>query len=157
MELQAQIESMLAHLLEGTSYFPVDVSVMGVKSVPKITILLDGDEGIGIDKCAEVSRKLGAQLEEREDLLPGAFTLEVSSPGLDTPLKLPRQYAKNVGRRVKIKLKDGSERTGRLEAATAEAVTVTLDPEKGKKKATEVAPVALSLADVDKIFVLVSF
>src|ERR1700684_1279741 len=65
----------------------------------KLIILLDGDKGIGIADCAAVSRYVGFRLEE-ESAIEDAYNLEVSSPGLDMPLTLVRQYIKNIGRNL---------------------------------------------------------
>ena len=67
--------------------------IAGANAAGKILILVDGDEGITIDRCAEISRRTGATLEEQETM-SDAYVLEVSSPGLEHPLKLMRQYKK---------------------------------------------------------------
>jgi ribosome maturation factor RimP len=101
----------------------------------KLIILVDGDNGIGIAECAAISRYVGFKLEE-EDVIKTAYNLEVSSPGLDTPLTLTRQYAKNIGRDLAIKMADGSKREGTLTAITADAVMLDEKiKEKGKKAA----------------------
>jgi ribosome maturation factor RimP len=63
--------------------------------------------------------------------------LEVSSPGLDEPLKLNRQYKKNVGRFVEVLLQDGSKREGKLTEATEDGIAVEWEEGKGKKKETK--------------------
>ena len=79
----------------------------------KLLILVDGDHGIGINECAQISRHVGFHLEE-EGVLDTAYNLEVSSPGVDWPLKSLRQYVKNVGRSLSIKMADGTKREGKL-------------------------------------------
>jgi ribosome maturation factor RimP len=109
--------------------FVVEFSLAkGPRSV--LSLLVDTDEGITIDKCARISRKLSAWLEEN-DPFDFPFALEVSSPGLSRPLKLPRQFHKNVGRKLKVKTTDGKAVTGVLEAV--DATGITLQPEVKKK------------------------
>lgn len=155
MELKEQIEDLVTTQLKGSAYFLVNVVIAGVKSVPKITIWVDGDEGIGIDKCAEISRRLGKELEDRE-LMPTAYTLEVSSPGIDQPLRLFRQYHQHIGRKLKVVLKDGTIKTGALRDVQENSILVA-EEKKSKKKEEREALSAINLTDIDKTFVLVSF
>ena len=62
--------------------------------------------GITIDDCANLNRELSKELDEITLSLQDSYLLEVSTPGLDQPLKLKRQYKKNIGRRLKVKLAD---------------------------------------------------
>jgi ribosome maturation factor RimP len=112
-------------------YFLVEVLVQKRKERARIIVLLDGDRGIGIDQCAAASRKLGQWLEET-NLLPDAYVLEVSSPGVDHPLKVKRQYPANLGRQLKVETTDGRTVLGRLEAVADEFIT--LAPVEKKKK-----------------------
>ena len=106
------IESMIQAVLEGeSSYFLVDV---WIKPTNNIKVFLDGDQGITIEKCVQVNRALYKRIEEAGLYPDGNFSLEVSSPGLDEPLKLIRQYRKNIGRKVEIQLLDGTLKEGRL-------------------------------------------
>lgn len=155
MELKQQIEDLVNAQVEGSPYFLVNVVIAGVKSVPKITVWVDGDEGVKIDTCAEISRNLGKQLEERE-LIPTAYTLEVSSPGIDQPLKLFRQYKQHIGRNLKVTLKDGTAKTGKLTQVQQDSILLTEEKKTKKKNETE-TPAEIKLADIDKTFVLVSF
>ncbi|MDH5365863.1 MAG: ribosome maturation factor RimP, partial [Cyclobacteriaceae bacterium] len=113
MDLKARIEELVNENLESESHFLVDVVITASSEPKKVLILLDGDEGINIDNCAKISRVVGHAIEE-EELINDAFRLEVSSPGLDHPITLLRQYEKNVGRQVKITLNDGLSHTGKL-------------------------------------------
>ena len=111
--------------------FLVEVQATGNQGFTKLTVLLDGDQGIDIDRCARISRWLGGRIEEL-NLVESAYVLEVSSPGLDTPLQLRRQYLRNIGRNVKVTLTDESLRTGRLEAVDEEGIRL-IEETKGKK------------------------
>lgn len=78
-----------------------------------IHILADTDNGITLKECVSISRKLGALLEEDPEF-QFPYTLEVSSPGLDRPLLLKRQYLKNIGRSLRTVLKNGEIHEGVL-------------------------------------------
>jgi ribosome maturation factor RimP len=112
----------------------------------KLIILVDGDHGAGIDDCAAISRHVGFHLEE-ENVLETAYNLEVSSPGIDTPLTSKRQYLKNVGRSLALKMADGTKREGKLNGITEDALLIEEKiKEKGKK-----AEVIESVVPFDKI------
>ena len=85
--------------------FVVDVLLKGKKLGQKLIILIDGDRGISIDQCSAVSRFLSARLDEL-NIIVEAYQLEVSSPGLDHPIKLKRQFVKNQGRTIQVETKD---------------------------------------------------
>jgi len=94
---------------EGPLFF-VEVEVSAGND---IRVLVDNDNGISIDDCVKVSRLLESSFDrEVED-----FALNVSSPGADQPLRIARQYVKNVGRDLTVKLHDGGKLTGALIAA----------------------------------------
>jgi ribosome maturation factor RimP len=102
----------------------------------KLIVLVDGDNGIGIADCAAISRHVGFHLEE-ENVIEEAYNLEVSSPGIDTPLVLKRQYAKNIGRTVSIKMDDGTKKEGELLTAGDDFIIISETiKEKGKKAET---------------------
>ena len=159
MTLQEQIEVLLEPLLEDGRYFVVSLSLPASKINQKVRILLDSDEGITIEECARISRQLGARLEEQE-VFKTAYTLEVSSPGLDQPLYLPRQYQKNVGRELKVTLQTGESLVGTLEEVKGESIVLQLQPPKKKTKVpVEEASLRpeIPLATIAKAVVQVSF
>ena len=120
----------------------------------KILVLIDGDDGVNIDVCASISRQIGHNLEENETI-DKAYTLEVSSPGVDHPLLSSRQYQGRVGKRLKITLKTGEEIIGKLLTSTEEMLTISKEIKKGKKIETE--DTELTYNDIEKSFVLISF
>jgi ribosome maturation factor RimP len=125
-----RISGMVESLLAGDpASFLVEVRITPGNH---IKIYLDGDAGITIDKCVALNRALYKQLEE-SDLYPGGdFSLEVSSAGLDEPLKLRRQYQKNINRNVEVVMLDGQKVVGKLVNVTDKDITV--EEYKGKKK-----------------------
>jgi ribosome maturation factor RimP len=128
------LEGMVQGLLAGeTGYFLVEIRI---KPTNNIKVFLDGDNGISIEKCVQVNRGLYKQLEVGGLFPPDDFSLEVSSPGLDEPLKLLRQYKKNIGRPVEILLQDGSKTEGRLLEVGEDGIIV--EETKGKNKKKEV-------------------
>ncbi len=135
-----------------------DLFLVDVKMHPngKLVVLVDGDHGVAIQDCAAISRHVGFHLEE-ENTIQHAYNLEVSSPGIDTPLKQKRQYQKNLGRSVSIKQTDGNKREGKLLQITDEAVSLE---EKGKKEKGGKAQLIESFIPFDQIAetkVLISF
>ena len=114
---EQNIRKILEEQPEFAEYFFVSVKVSGDNH---IEILADTDKGITIDQCGEISSKLEELLDrDQED-----FELEVSSPGLTEPLRVPRQYAKNIGNDVDIVLIDGQKLEGTLTAADSDGVTI---------------------------------
>ena len=112
---------MVADILqEEPAYFLVDLRI---KPTNNVKVFLDGDSGITIDKCVQVNRKLYRKLEEAVFFPDGDFSLEVSSAGLDEPLKSLRQYKKNSGRQVEVLLQDGTQKEGQLKDVTEEERT----------------------------------
>lgn len=159
MDIKAKIEEILAALQsEGQTFYVVEIAVSGSRNRPKLTILLDSDAGITIDECAEVSRELGQRFDEH-NIIDNAYTLEVSSPGIDYPLNLNRQYIKNIGRSLKVVLIDGTEKIGKLETVTDEAITLVETRKKGtkKKEAEPIASIHIPFAQMKKAQVQVSF
>ncbi|WP_461449627.1 ribosome assembly cofactor RimP [Mucilaginibacter sp.] len=145
------VEEKIAEI-ERPDLFLVDVKM---HANGKLIILVDGDNGVGIADCAAISRYVGFKLEE-ENTIEEAYNLEVSSPGLDSPLKSIRQYTKNIGRDLAIKMDDGVKREGKLTALAEDAIVIEEQiKQKGKK-----AEVVESVIPIDKITetkVLISF
>lgn len=95
-----------------------------VKPTNNIKVFIDSDSGISIEKCINVNRALYKKMEESGLFSGGDFSLEVSSPGLDEPLKLFRQYKKNIGRHVEVITKDGQRKEGKLTEVTEDGFIV---------------------------------
>jgi ribosome maturation factor RimP len=128
--IEKMVQDMLAN---DPAYFLVEIKI---KPTNNVKLFLDGDQGVTIEKCISWNRALYKKIEE-DNLFPnGDFSLEVSSPGVDEPLKLFRQYKKNVGRTVEVVLKEGNKVTGKMIDVTEDAITV--EETKGKNKKKEV-------------------
>ena len=120
-----------------------------------LSILVDGDNGVPISDCVAISRHVGFHLEE-ENTIEQAYRLEVSSPGIDTPLKSIRQFRKNINRSLKVKLTDGNIREGKLLSADDSGITIQeIIKEKGKKAVTIES--FIQITDISETLVLVSF
>ena len=89
---------------------PVFLTGLKIGSDNHINIFLDGDEGVKISDCVAVSRHLEKTLNEKSL----DFSLDVSSHGASTPIIMPRQYKKHIGRDFEIKLEDGTKMEGTL-------------------------------------------
>ena len=125
------VEKKLSELLtELPGYFLVEISV---KPTNNIKVFVDADQGATIDQLSRINRALYKWVEE--NLFPnGDFSIEVSSPGLDEPMKLDRQYLKNIGRMVEIVLKNGLKKEGKLISVSENEVVIEEETGKGKKK-----------------------
>ena len=107
-----------------------------IKPTNNIKVFIDSDSGLPIERCIKVNRALYKQMEELAMFPDGDFSLEVSSPGLDEPLKLFRQYKKNIGSNVEIITKEGQQKEGKLIEVTEDGIIV--EETKGKNKKKEV-------------------
>jgi ribosome maturation factor RimP len=153
MNIEKRVRELVEEkIADKPNLFLVDVKM---HSNGKLIVLLDGDDGVGIDDCVAVSRHVGFHLEE-ENVIETAYNLEVSSPGIDFPLSSPRQYAKNVGRTLGIKMADGVKREGVLSALTEDAIIIEEKiKEKGKK--AETVESVIPLDKITETKVLISF
>ena len=110
-----------------------DVEMVGQPGRAVLRVYVDGDDGVDLDTVAEVSEEISRGLDLR-DPIGGRYTLEVSSPGLERPLKVPEHFRRSVGRQVVVKTKEpmvasGHRIEGTLVEASDRAVTVSLGEE----------------------------
>jgi ribosome maturation factor RimP len=153
------IEKRVAELVDEKLTELPGVFVVDIKMLPnnKLIILLDGDNGIGVGDCAKVSRYVGFKLEE-DNVIEEAYNLEVSSPGIDTPLTLVRQYAKNIGRDLGIKTTEGKKREGKLLNVTEDSIVIDEIIKAGVKgRKAETAEATIPLSEIAEAKVLISF
>jgi ribosome maturation factor RimP len=129
--LQNTVEDYISILLKESE----DVFLVEVKVSPgnNVIVFLDADTGITIDTCIRINRALHKQIEENALFPNGDFALEVSSPGIDEPLKLHRQYKKNIGRTVEVILNDETKKQGKLTEVNNDEITIEETENKTKK------------------------
>ena len=154
-DLKHVIVDLVEKHLPDAEHFIVEVKVERVADKTKVLVLVDADQGMTIAACAKLSRALSGELETSE-LLEEAYTLEVSSPGLDYPLTEKRQYLKNQGRSLKVYLHTGEEILGKLKEVVELGIKLGVTKkEKGKKSVEEERIV--SFTEIKKSIVQVSF
>ena len=156
VSIEMDIEQRVIDLVEEKISDRPDLFLVSVKMHVngKLIILVDGDNGIAVGDCAAISRHVGYHLEE-ENVIEQAYNLEVSSPGIDLPLTMKRQYEKNVGRNVEVKTAT-TKREGKLLSVTDEGISIEEKvKEKGKK--AELIESSIPFADITETKVLISF
>ncbi|CCH34221.1 ribosome maturation factor RimP [Actinosynnema sp. NPDC047251] len=123
-ELAAQLAPVVREAVEaiGFDLETLDVNQAGRRRLVKVVV--DGDDGIGLDEVAQASRAVSAALDANEHLIAGPYTLEVTSPGADRPLTRPRHWRRARLRLVKVKQPDQVEWFGRVGAADDSGVTL---------------------------------
>ncbi len=149
MSVEAKIRALVKDILPDSQYFITDVIVKQSGRKSKVTVYVDGDQGIDIGVCSSISRQLGSQLEQ-SSLLNGSYILEVSSPGLDQPLRMGRQYPKNIGRDIRVHLEEGVVE-GKL--AEVQHDFIIINQNDGSKEQSR----KIKFSDIIKTHVLVSF
>jgi ribosome maturation factor RimP len=150
----AYIRDLVEEKLKEGDSFLVDVTVSPGN---KIRITIDNFRGVAIDQCVSVSRWVEGHLDrETED-----FELEVTSPGLDQPFKVSRQYEKNLGREVEVRLTDGNKVAGKLLAATNDKIELEqtsiekTEGKKGKQRITRV--ISVPMTDIRETRIVIKF
>ena len=152
-----QVEKRVKELVEEKIADRPELFLVEVKMLPngKLIIHVDGDEGISIQDCAAISRHVGFHLEE-ENTIEKAYNLEVSSPGVGEPLQLKRQYHKNIGRELSVKLANGEKKEGQLLSADENAIVIEEKvKEKGKK--AQLVETTIEFNNIVETKVLISF
>jgi ribosome maturation factor RimP len=154
MITESRIKQLVEEKIEGTGNFIVDIRV---RPGNKIMIQLDNESNLSISDCVEVSRYVEHQLDrDAED-----FELEVSSPGLDQPFRVLRQYRKYLGKEVQVLLNNSQKITGTLLAVDDEGIEVeTRSKEKveGKKsKQLVVTKHRLPFTEVKETRIVITF
>ena len=117
--IRPQIESLGAYLVE--------LSIRGERTGRVVEVFIDTDTGVDADTCARISREISPTLDGLEEL-QGKYNLVVSSPGIDRPLKFLKQYERNIGRTISIKLKEGDGKQkieGTLSAVSPAVIQIT--------------------------------
>ena len=148
---QKAIEDFVNAQLNGSE----DVFLVEVKVIPgnNIKVFLDADNGITIEKCIKVNRALYNQIEESDIFPNGDFSLEVSSPGVEEPLKLHRQYKKNMGRTVEVTMNDGTKKEGKLTGVNEDEIIVEEKSGQGKKAVIKTTNILFNQVKHTKVLV----
>ena len=117
----------------------VEKDLFGAGRRKILRIFIDKNGGVSVENCASVSRFLSGELDKEENVnvIEGAYTIEVSSPGLDRPLKTIRDFERNLGRMLRTTQNDGKIARGILKSVNSSSITLETAPAKGKKPAVE--------------------
>ncbi len=156
VDIKTKINAWIEEYIGAGPIFLVDLQVTVGSRRSLVIVLVDTMEGVTIEECALMSRKLGHHIEEQA-WIAEAYNLEVSSPGLDFPLTQGWQFEKNAGRKVKVWLKEGDPLVGDLLAHTADAVQILTEKTVKHRVVVSKEPTWVPLPAVDKIRVQVSF
>ena len=119
------IESLASEYLKDSTLFVTGVKI---SSANDINVFIDGDKGVSIQDCIGLSRSIENALDRDK----ADFSLQVSSHGATTPLIMPRQYLKNIGRDLEIRLQDGTKAGGRLIESDNESITIEYSERENK-------------------------
>ena len=140
-------------LAENESLFLIDFSISPLN---QINVILDGDHGVTLQDCMNISRAIEHNLDREEE----DFSLEVASAGATAPMVMPRQYKKNVGRKIEVRTEVESLE-GNLTAATQEYITLewkTREPKPvGKGKVTVQKKQEIAISDIKEAKVVLKF
>ncbi len=142
-----RVRAVISDPLAQAGFDVEDVAVRAAGKRSLVQVVVDRDGGITLDDVADASRIVGAALDE-SDPVQGAYVLEVTSPGVDRPLTLPRHWRRNVGRLVVAKMTDGTTVTGRVQDADDDGAEVLVQND---------AQVRVAYTDVAKATVEVEF
>ena len=151
MAIKDQIAELVTPALAQSQYFLEDVNLVSPGNHRIVTCIVDGESALNLDQVTDASKIISALLDEAAFMGETPFTLEVTSPGTDRPLTLPRHFAKNRTRLLKAILNDGSVVTGRITENSETSVTLEVT-EKKITKSVEVA-----LADIKRAVVEIEF
>src|SRR5512143_186380 len=123
---RAELLRLLAPAVRGTGLDLEDVVVWRAGSRHLVRVVLDRDGGLDLDTVAEASRLVSSALDA-DDVLPGSYVLEVTSPGVDRPLTAPRYWRRATGRVVRVSRRDGRSLRGRVRDADDQGVRLSVD------------------------------
>jgi ribosome maturation factor RimP len=153
--MREKVAQLLENALdENKTLFLIDLNI---SEDNQIRVILDGDKGVTVEDCIAVSRAIEHNLDREEN----DFSLEVMSAGISEPLTLPRQYKKNIGRNLKLKIKNNEKIEGELTAANEETCTLTWSAREpkpiGKGKVTVQKEAIVPYKDIMEAKVMITF
>lgn len=155
INLEETLKNFAQEFLEGDEHFLIGVERPS-KNSSKYVVVIDGDTGVSIDFCSQLSRHISKKVDEElgEDI--EAFTYEVSTPGVDRPLVLERQYPKHIGRTLKFTTNGETVKGELLEVNKGEITVNVEEKQKGKKK-LEYKKQVFKLIEINEPKIIVSF
>lgn len=128
--MQTALDNLVKSTVEGLGYILWGYEYRPHSESALLRVFIEKDSGVTVDDCAKVSRQLGAVLDV-ENLIPVAYILEVSSPGMDRVLFTPEQHADYTGENIKIRtrtaIKDRRNFKGTLKEVNESQLTITVD------------------------------
>ncbi len=151
MAIKDQIAELVTPALAASNYYLEDVHIVSPGNHRIVTVIVDGDSALNLDQVTDASKIVSALVDEAAFMGETPFTLEVTSPGIDRPLTLPRHFAKNVTRLLKVTLTNGEVLTGRILSNTDSDLTLEVTIKK------EVKQEIISFADIKRAVVEIEF
>ena len=151
MALKDQIAELISPALQEAGYYLEDINVVSPGNHRIVTVIVDGETALNLDQVTVASKLVSELVDEATFMGETPFTLEVTSPGIDRPLTLPRHFAKNVTRLLKVTQSDGVVLTGRITSNTDIDVTLSVVEKKETKE------VVIALADIKRAVVEIEF
>jgi ribosome maturation factor RimP len=150
MSLSEKITELVQPVVESAGFFLEDVHVLSPGNHRIITCIVDGQTPLNLDQVTSVSRNISELLDTAEFMGETAFTLEVTSPGVDRPLTLARHWQKNINRLVRVVHLDGSVTAGRITSAeSTHAILVEDIKGKSKEHTVEFADVKRAIVEIE--------
>ena len=124
MPLNEDISAAIRPIIEASGNYLEELTITSAGKVKILTVIVDSDSHLNLDQITAVTKEISEVIETLEELGDSAFTLEVTSPGIDRPLTKPRHWRKNLDRLVKITMTSGQDIQGRIGEATETVVLV---------------------------------
>lgn len=124
MPLNEDISAAIRPIIEASGNYLEELTITSAGKVKILTVIVDSDSHLNLDQITAVTKEISEVIEALEELGDSAFTLEVTSPGIDRPLTKPRHWRKNFDRLVKITMTSGQDIQGRIGEATETTVSV---------------------------------
>ncbi|MEU6758668.1 ribosome maturation factor RimP [Streptomyces sp. NPDC046685] len=147
--LRGLLEPLVA--AKGLDLEEIEMSRAGKRRM--LRIIVDSDEGVELDACAELSREVSDKLDETDVMGEDEYVLEVSSPGADRPLTEHRHYVRAIGRLVKFQLAEGGEVIARILDVDDEGLDLEVPGVKGRKATAR----RIAFTDIAKARVEIEF
>jgi ribosome maturation factor RimP len=151
MALKDQVSEFITPALHKAGYFLEDINIVSPGQHRILTVIVDSATALNLDQVTVASKLVSELLDDAPFMGETPFTLEVTSPGIDRPLTLPRHFAKNADRLLKVTKTDGEVVMGRILSNSENDVTLTVTEKK------EVKEVTIAFADIKRAQVEIEF